>query len=172
MKLYRAKVPAIAEECVRRLVEDGDIELADGMKEEAQKDFEAIMDDFLRRDSALREEIRDHMSTAGIPYDRYGKIRSQLAEERDHPLGDDVERFLVRQFVENLMITPAIEEVYADDRAIYKKLMEVVKSHDVDEEEIREEARGKIKNVSEGTVDYEIAMRNAVRDVKKRRGLL
>ena len=70
------------------------------------------------------------------------------------------------------MITPNVEEVYEEDRVIYKRLMEVVKGHDVDEEEIREEARTKIKNVSEGTVDYEIAMRNAVRDVKKRRGLI
>ena len=29
----------------------------------------------------------------------------------------------------------------------------------------------KIKNVSEGTVDYEIALQDAMREVRKRRGL-
>ena len=40
------------------------------------------------------------------------------------------------------------------------------------EDAIRQEAIGKIKNVAEGTVDYEIALQNAVKDVKKRRGLM
>ena len=36
---------------------------------------------------------------------------------------------------------------------------------------IREEAAAKVKNVREGTVEYEIALADAVREVKKRRGL-
>ena len=50
--------------------------------------------------------------------------------------------------------------------------MEVLRGHDVDEQEIRAEALTKVKNVREGTVDYEIALQNAVKDVKKRRWLL
>lgn len=172
MKLYRSKVPEIAEQCLKALLAEGDVEVMEGQEEEARKDFEAIMEDFLRRDADLREAIKDHMSRAAIPYDQYGKVRSRMAEDRGHPMGDDVERYLVRQFVENLMVSPFIEEVYEEDKAIYKKLMDIVRGHHVDEEEIRNEARDKIKNVAEGTVDYEIAMRNAVRDVKKRRGLI
>ena len=40
------------------------------------------------------------------------------------------------------------------------------------EQAIREEAASKVKNVREGTVDYEIALQNAMRDVKKRMGLI
>lgn len=172
MKLYRAKIPAIARQCIEALLEDGDIEIVPGMKEEAERDLEAIMEDYLRRDADLRERVRDHMSDAGIPYDEYGKTRSKLADSAEHPMGDDVERYLVRQFIENMMISPNIDEVYADDRAMYRKLMDVVRAHHVDEEEIRAEAREKIKNVQEGTMEFEIAMRHAVRDVKKRRGLI
>jgi hypothetical protein len=172
MKLYRAKVPMIAQECIGRLSDDGDIELVEGKRSEAEQDLVAIMEEYLRRDFELREQIKDHMADGEIPYGRFGRIRSEMAEERGHPLGDDVERYLVRQFVENLMISPAIEEVFEEDKVIYKKLMEVVKGHDVDEDALREEAKDKIKNVREGTVDYEIAMRNAIRDVKKRKGLI
>ena len=70
------------------------------------------------------------------------------------------------------VISPNIDEVYEEDRVIHKKVMEVLRSHDVDEREIREEAMAKIKNVAEGTVDYEIALQNAVKAVKKRRGLI
>jgi hypothetical protein len=61
--------------------------------------------------------------------------------------------------------------VFADDKVIYKKLLGVLKGHDVDEEAIREEAKGKVKNAKEGTVEYEIALELAIRDVKKRKGL-
>jgi hypothetical protein len=172
MKLYRTKIPLIAREILDTLSREGDIELQPEKKEEAEKDLVAIMEEFLRRDNDFRERIRDHMAARNIPYDQYGQVRKQLAEAMDHPSGEDVERFLVRQFIENMLISPHVDEVYEEDKVIYKKIMGVIRSHDVDEREIREEAIGKIKNVKEGTVEYEIALQNAIRDVKKRRGLL
>lgn len=172
MKLYRAKVPVIAKEVIDRLVADEDIEVAPDHRAEAEQDLVAIMEEYLRRDMELRDRIKDHMATRNIPYDEYGRTRKQLSEELGHPMGDDVDRFLARQFIENLLISPNIDEVFTEDKELYKKTIEVLRRHDVDEREIREEAVSKIKNVREGTVDYEIALQNAIRDVKKRRGLL
>lgn len=172
MKLYRAKIPVIAKEVIERLAQDGDIEVVADRREEAEKDLAAIMEEYRRRDMELREEVREHMAQQNIPYSQFGRTRKRVAEEMGHPLGDDVERFLTRQFIENLLISPNIDEVYEEDRVIHKKVMEVLRTHDVDEREIREEAMSKIKNVAEGTVDYEIALQNAVKAVKKRRGLI
>jgi hypothetical protein len=172
MKLYRAKVAAIAKGVLDRLVTEGDIEIKADKRDEAEKDLSAIMDEYLRRENELREQIRDEMSSMNIPYSEYGRTRKRLAEAVGHPLGDDVERFLCRQFIENLLISPSIDEVFSEDRALYKKVMEVLKANDVDENEIREEAVGRIKNVQEGTVDYEIALQEQMKQVKKRRGLI
>ena len=172
MKLYRSKIPLIAQECIQRLVSDGDIEVDPERRAEAEADLVAIMEDFLRRDTDLRDVIRDRMSRGAIPYDQYGKIRNELAEQRAHPTNDDIERYLARQFAEVLMISPSVEEVFSDDTTLYKKLLAVVRGHDVDEASIRDEARAKVKNVREGTVEYEIAFEAAVRDVKKRKGLI
>lgn len=172
MKLYRAKIPVIAKEIIDQLVADEDIEVSPDRRPEAEKDLVAIMEEYLRRDMELRGQIKDHMARRNIPYDEYGRTRKKLAEELGHPMGDDVDRFLARQFIENLLITPSVEEVFADDKDLYKKVIEILRRHDVDEREIREEAIAKIKNVAEGTVDYEIALQNAMKDVKKRRGLL
>lgn len=172
MKLYRSKVPTIAKAVVERLVTEGDIEVRADKREEAEKDLAAIMDEYLRRDNEIREQIRDEMSAMNIPYSEYGRTRKRIAEELGHPLGDDVERFLCRQFIENLLISPSIEEVFEEDRVLYKKVMEVLKANDVDEGEIREEAVSRIKNVQEGTVDYEIALQEQIKQVKKRRGLI
>ena len=172
MKLYRAKVPLIAKEVVDRLIAEQCIEVKIENREEAERDLGAIMDEYLRRDSELREQIRDHMADQHIQYSEYGRTRKKIADELGHPLGDDVERFLCRQFIENMMISPHVEEVFEEDRVMYKKVMEILKENDVDENEIREEAASRIKNVAEGTVDYEIALQDAVKAVKKRRGLI
>jgi hypothetical protein len=172
MKLYRAKIPLIARDVITKLVDDGDIEVSASHREEAERDLSAIMEEFLRQDMSLRDRIRDHMAAANVPYSDFGRTRKRLAEEMNHPSGDDVERFLCRQFIENLLISPNVDEVFAEDHDMHKKVMEVLRSHDVDEREIREEAESKVKNVREGTVDYEIALQNAIKEVKKRRGLL
>ena len=170
MKLYRAKVPEIAREAIVSLTSTGDIEVND--LEEAQQDLVAIMEEFLRRDGDLRRSVKDQMARRNLPYGEYGRTRKAVAEEMDHPMGDDVERFLARQFIENLMISRFVEEVYAEDDAMYKKVIEVLRGYDVDEEALREEAASKVKNVKQGTVEYEIALRDALRDVKRRHGLI
>ena len=69
------------------------------------------------------------------------------------------------------MISNFVDEVYADDKDMYKSILKVLQSHHVDEEEIREEARSNILNIKEGTVEYEISLTRAIREVKRRRGL-
>jgi hypothetical protein len=172
MKLYRAKIQGIAKSVVDRLITDGDIEVRPEKKEEAEKDLAAIMDDYMRRDNELRDRIRDVMSDQNIPYSDFGRTRKKLADELGHPLGDDVDRFLSRQFIENMMISPNVDEVYGEDRVIYKKILDVLKANDVDEKEIRDEALTRMKNVQEGTVEYEIQLQEQIKQVKKRRGLI
>ncbi len=172
MRLYRAKIPMIAKEVIEALASADDIEVLPENREEAEQDLVAIMEEYRRRDMRLRDRIKDHMAARKIPYSEYGRTRKRLADESGHPMGDDVERFFCRQFIENLLISRFVEEVYAEDRIMYEKIVEVLTGHDVDEREIRDEAVAKIKNVQEGTVDYEIALQAAVKDVKKRRGLI
>lgn len=172
MRLYRAKVPAIAKEVIETLVVDGDIEVSGENRAEAERDLEAIMDEFMRQDAAFRNQVRDQMDAQNLPYGEFGRTRKSMAEQIRHPLADDVERFLARQFVENMMISRFVDEVFAEDQVLYKKVIGILKRHDVDEREIREAAMGKIKNVQEGTIEFEIALERAVRDEKKVRGLL
>lgn len=172
MKLYRSKIPTIAKEVIDLLVEEEDIEVLADNREEAERDLIAIMEEYSRRDSQFRGSIKDEMARKKIPYGQYGRVRSRLADQTGHPLGDDVERFLTRQFIENLLISPFIEEVYAEDKDMHKKVIGALRGHHVDEGEIRDAAQTRIKNVKEGTVDYEIELQKAVREEKKRRGLL
>lgn len=171
MKLYRSRIPAVARAVVERLCREGDIEVAPENREEAERDLVAILEMFLRRDQELHESVREDMERRGIPYDQYGKTRKDVAERWGHPLGDEVERYLSRQIVENFMISRFVEEVYGEDREIYKKVIAVMASHDVDENALRQEARERIKNIVEGSVEYQEALARELRNVRKRHGL-
>ena len=172
MKLYRAKIPEIAKETIALLTTDGDIEVEAENREEAERDLVAIMEEYVRRDSNFRASVKDDMARRNTPYNQYGRTRSRMAEQMGHPLGDDIERFLTRQFIENMLISRFVEEVYSADEDIHKKVIVLLRGYNVDENEIREVAQARIKNVKEGTVDWEIELQKAVRDEKKRRGLL
>ena len=172
MKLYHTKIPEIATEIIETLIKADLLELRAEVRSEAEQDLIAIMEEYLRRDRALREKVREYMHSRSVPYSRYGRIRSRMADNWGHPLSDDVERFLARQFVENFMMSRFIEEVFGTDEVLYKTVIDVLRQYHVDEAALREEARGKVKNVKEGSVEYEIALEQALREVKKRHGLL
>ena len=171
MKLYSSKIPAIAEEVVETLTIDGSIEVSIKNLSEVKEDLSAIMKEFLNQDFQIRTETKDRMNSMSIPYDQFGRERSRLAKKRGHPSGPDIEKYLARQFIESFMISNFVDEVYADDKDMYKSILKVLQSHHVDEEEIREEARSNILNIKEGTVEYEISLTRAIREVKRRRGL-
>lgn len=172
MKLYRAKIQPIAHTVIESLVNSGSLEVEPENSSEAELDLVAIMEEYSRRDFALRDAVKEHMADHGVPYDQYGRTRSRMAQDWGHPTGDDVERHLARQFTENFMISNFVEEIYGDDKDIYKAILEILRDNNVDERALREEARAKIANVAEGTVDYEIAMSKAMKEVKRRHGLI
>ena len=172
MKLYRVKIGPIARDVIQTLNDTALIEVDPEKRQEAELDLVAIMEEYLRRDTALREAVRENMSAHNIPYEQYGKVRSKMAEEWGHPTGDDVERFLSRQMVENFMISHFVTEVFADDKEIFKKILQILVQNDVDEGALRAEAQERIQNIPEGTVDYELALNRAMKEVKKRHGLL
>ncbi len=172
MRLYRTRIPVIANAVIERLCNENDIDVALQDRGEAEQDLVAIMETFLKRDLDLRDAVKDTMSRRAIPYDQYSKVRSQIAESWAHPTGESAKKFMARQFVENFMISNFIEEVYTDDDSLFRKTLDTIRSFDVDERALREEAKAQVKNVSEGTVDYEIAFAEALKEVKRRHGLL
>lgn len=172
MKLYKVKIPVIARAVIETLCNESAIEVAPENRQEAEKDLVAIMEEYVRRDAEMREAVKEHMASANVPYDQFGKVRTQFSERWGLPSGDEVQRFLARQFIENFMISRFVDEVFAEDKDLYKRVREIVEQHDVDERALRQEAQDQIRNISEGTVDYEIALSKAMRDVKKRHGLL
>jgi hypothetical protein len=156
---------------MQTLVREEDIEISPDRLAEAIQDVRAIMEEYLRQESKIVQEVRDVMHERQITYDKFGKVKSQLCEERGHPSGDDGIRWMVGQMLEAFMITANVEEVYSEDFVMRRKVMAVFRRHLIDEAELDREARQRIKNVREGTAEWEMEYRKVLDEIKRKRGL-
>jgi uncharacterized protein len=169
MKLYAGKIPIIGAELVRSLVADGDIAVID--KPEAELDVQAVLKEYLRLDKELTEKSKDLLQKRNLPYEQFGKVKRALAQEKGFGLGDDALEWMTNQMIESFMQSPHIEEVFAEDSVLRRKMTDVLKKHMMVEEEIDAEVRRRIKNLEEGTSTWEVEYQRALEQIKRNRGL-
>jgi hypothetical protein len=169
MKLYSSKIPTVAAEIIKSLVSDGDIEV--GSAAEAQLDVEAVLKEYLRMDRELTEKSKDLLEQRKLPYGQFSKVKRTLAEERGFALGEEGIAWMANQIIETFMHSPHIDEVFADDVAMRKKLRETLRKHMLVDQELDAEVRRRIKNLEEGTSTWEIEYGRILEQLKRNRGL-
>jgi uncharacterized protein len=169
MKLYAGKIPVIAEEMVRVLVEGEDIEAES--PQEAQLDVEAVLKEYLRMDRELSDKAKDFLDQKKLPYGQFFKVKKGMAEERGFAVGEEVTGWIANQIIESFMHSPHIDEVFAEDATLRKKVRDVLKKHMAVDEQLDEEVRRRIKNLEEGTATWEIEYNKVMEQMKRKHGL-
>lgn len=169
MRLYAARVPTIASELVRALVDAGDIEAANSA--EVELDVAAILKEWMRVDRELTDRAKDLMEQRKLPYGQFGKIKRQLAEERDFGLGEEALNWICTQLVETFMHSANVDEVYADDATLRRRMKDVLRKHMSVDEELDAEVRQRIKNLEEGTAAWELEYNRVMEQIKQKHGL-
>jgi hypothetical protein len=172
MKIYRGKIKPISEDIVTKLVEEGDIEVDTDQLMETILDVEAIIREYLRMDEEISRQAREIMQKRGTSYTEFGRIRRMLAEEKNFELGDRVIYWISNQIIECFMINSRITEIYSEDHAIRKKIAQVFDAHLGIEKEVERETRERIKNLQEGTPEWELEYRRVYNQIARRKGLL
>lgn len=171
MRLYPKQVNAIAREMVDKLVGAGDIEIEEGLESETVKDFEAILNEYVRAEKEVGQTTRKLLQARGWPSSRYAEARRAASEIRRVPLGEDAIAYIIEQILEFLMLSGRIAEVYAEDRVMRKRLAELMRRHLRLHEELDAEVRKRLKNVQEGTRDWEIAYSRTMEQLRRAKGL-
>src|SRR3990172_5992938 len=140
MRLYVAKVPIIAQDLVRSLIEAGDIEVQNSA--EGELDVAAVLKEYVRVDRELTDKAKDLMEQRKLGYDQFGKLKRALAEEKDFGLGDEAITWICTQLLETFMHSANVDEVYADDATLRRRMKDVLKKHmavdDVLDAEVRQ----------------------------------
>ncbi len=172
MKIYRGKIKPIAEDVITKLVKEGDIEVAPEQIGETVLDVEAIIREYLRMDEEISRQAREIMQKKGTSYTEFGRIRRMLAEEKNFELGDRVIYWISNQIVECFMINSRVSEIFSEDHAIRRKIAAVFDAHLGIEKEVERETRERIKNLEEGTPEWELEYRRVYNQIARRKGLL
>ncbi|MCP4601499.1 MAG: DUF507 family protein [Proteobacteria bacterium] len=170
MKLFSGKVSIIAAEITKVLVDEGDIET--DSPGEVELDVQAVLKEYIRTDRELTEAAKDICEKKGMPFTSYIKVKRKLADQRRFIVGSEALDYIMEQLIRTFMRSQFVEEIFSEDHELKRKMRTVLKHHTEIEDEIDIEARAKIKNLEEGTRDWEIEYARAMAQVKKRRGLM
>jgi len=164
MRLYRGKIQTIAEEVLSHLRTEGDIDLED--EAEARLDVESVLKEYLRLDREILEEAKNRMELRGLSYSELGRTKSQVARERGAPGHDDILPYLLEQILNILFHSGNIAEIYAEDTDLRTKVTPILRKHmDVDTD-LDREVRSKIKNLQEGSSDFDVQYERVMGQLK------
>jgi hypothetical protein len=169
MRLYAGKIPVIAAELVKALVDGDDLSVLN--RSEAELDIQAVLKEYLRLERECTEKAKDLLQKRNLPYEHFGKIKRQIANEKAFGLGDEGLDWMTTQMIESFMQSPHVEEVFAEDAILRKKMTDILKRHMQIDDEIDAEVRRRIKNLEEGTATWEVEYQKALDQIKKNRRL-
>ncbi len=169
MRIHAARVSQIAAEMVSSLTKDGAVESE--APKEMQLDIEAVLSQYIRDEQEVSEKTKDMLAARNLPPGDLGKIKRLVADQRKLKLGDEAIDYLLDQLLEMLMHSAAVEEVFAEDYELRRRMREPLRRQLGDEEEIQKEVRAQLKHVEEGTALWEVEYRRMMEEIKRRKGL-
>jgi len=169
MRLFSGKIPVISDDIVRSLTSEGDIETE--QPNEVVLDIESVLKEYLRYERSVADEAKNRLESRGLPYAQLGKVRSQVAREKGAPQNDDVLPYLLEQILSLLFHSKNVDEIFAEDTTLRKKITNILRKHMDVGGELDEEVRSKIRNLEEGTASFEIEYQKVMGELKRKKGL-
>jgi hypothetical protein len=172
MKFYPKQIPVIAKEIVKELLANEDIEVEPGLVSAAQEDFSAIMREYQRQLDDISGDAKTLMIRRGWPSSKFAEAKRIVSANRKLPTGDDGLDYVINQMLEFMMMSNNLEEVYAPDNVLRKRIVTIIRRHLNVDEEIDNQVRARLRNVQEGTPDWEIQYRQISEQVRRNKGLV
>jgi hypothetical protein len=172
MKLYPRIIPAIARDVVGSLMAEGDIEVETMRVADAEMDMAAILKEYLASEERVNQATREALERRGYDHSRFNQVKREMADVRGFKMGDDGVDYIINQMIEFLLISRNVEEVFAEDHSLRRKIYQVFKKHLDVEEDVDREARARLKHLSEGTQAWDIEYQKTVEQIRRNKGLV
>ena len=170
MRLFGSKVPLIVSEMVVALTERELIDVEPANVPEVELDIESVLKEYLRSERQLTEQAKDMAQSKGLDYSAHQKIKRKLADQKRFGLYEDSVAYIANQLIETLLHTQHVEEIYAEDHELRAVITPVLKKHMAGDQGLDIEVRRRIKNLEEGTQDWDIRYRQTMERIKSMRG--
>lgn len=169
MRLFSSKVPVIAAEIVRKLVADQDLEAESPA--EVEKDVEGVLNEYLRLEREVTTKTKELIDGRKLPPTEFGRVKKSVAEQKGLKLGDEVIDFLLDQLVESFLYSNSVDEVFAADVDLRRKMAPILKKHMAVDDDLDREVRGRLKHLEEGTPAWEIEYSKTLELLKRTKGM-
>ena len=169
MRLHSAKVPQIAAEMLRSLLSSKDIECES--PKEVELDIQSVLNQYIQDEQEVSDRAKEIVAARSLPQTDYARIKKLAAEERKLKLGEEAIDYILDQLVEMLMHSANVDEIFAEDYELRRKMREPLRRQLAEEEDLQAEVRGRLKHVQEGTTMWEVEYRRMMEDIKRRKGI-
>ncbi|MBC7792853.1 MAG: DUF507 family protein [Clostridia bacterium] len=156
MKLYRKVIPKVAKDIVRSLLANRAIEVEDGHRDEAELDIAAVLVEYLNAVDQVSTDATEAMQRHNFTHAMLGKVKKSIADQRKVIIGEETEEHLVGRVIDALFNSRHIEEVFVEDHELRKLVTAAMRKYVGVDEELDREVRGRLKNLREGTAEWEI----------------
>jgi uncharacterized protein len=171
MALYRKVIPKIARDIIRTLCSKQAIVVEESRMNEAELDIAAVIVGHLDTEEEISREAAETLARLGMQKDRFMQMKQRFAERRGIKIGSDGQEYLIGQLVEALFASKNIEEIFAEDIDLRKIIQECMDKALKVSDEVEQEARSRLKNVREGTPEWDIEYPRMIAQVKRQKGL-
>jgi len=168
MRLYATKISHISEALARALVDSSDLEVTE--RTEFKQDVESILREYLRMEREVTERAKDLMEARGLPYSELYRVKRQFAEDMDFGIGEESLTWISSQLLELFMRSAFVEEIYADDATLRKKMKEVLRRNMQVDEDLDREVQKQLRHLTKGTDAYEIEYQRQMESIKRKFG--
>lgn len=171
MRIYRKVIPKIAKDIIRSLLAAQAIEVEDGRRDEAELDMAGVIVEYLNDLDKVHNDALDHLQRHNMPSAMLGRVKKSLADARKLVMGDEAEEFLLAKIVDGLFNSKNIEEIFVEDHELQKTVRLAMKKYVGVDEELDREVRGRLKNLREGTSEWEIEYSRLIEQMRATRQL-
>ena len=172
MRLYPKVIPVIAREVVQTLMKENDIEVETLRINDAEMDMSAIMREYLASEERVNQATKEALERRGYDHSKFNQVKREMADVRGFKMGDEGIEYVIGQMIEFLLISRNVEEVYSEDAALRRKIFTIFKRHLDLDAELDREARARMKNLTEGTAEWEVEYNRTMDQLKRARGLI
>ncbi len=156
MKIYRRVIPKISKDIVRSLLANRAIEVEDGHRDEAELDIAGVFVDYMNELDKLKHDAQEALERHHLSSEMLARVRSTMAEQRKIIVGDGAFDHVVDRVLSALFQSKHIEEVFMEDHELRNIVKPAIQKYLGVDEELDREVRGRLKNLREGTAEWEV----------------
>src|SRR5262245_2447290 len=167
MWLTRAKLPALASSIVKALVDPTLIET--DAREGVQADILAVLEQYLRDEQDISTRARDLAARRGGAATEQSRIKRELARQQGVGIGEEAIDYLLAQLLEMLMHSGSVEEIFAQDHELKLAMRAPLRKEEAAAEQLDETVRKRLKDVEEGSSQWEVEYQRMREEVSRRR---